>query len=256
MFSWIEAQPTPVIGLILFSFCYGLAALAFAFAACMSRLPAGEELKTISPVTLTPLAVILGLLVAFIAGRIWENVAQANDHVGREASALAAVVLLSNALPQPLQGEMRAGVKAQVDFIEAKDWPAMASVRTQPPSGELRKALMTLLSFKASDQSQESARVKAIDAVERAYQARENRIRLSKSQISPMQWGVIVVLGTLILFTTAMIHIGRPAAMAVTLTFFATALGASLLLLMAFDRPFSSGGVSVTPAIFREIAIE
>ncbi|HVG52703.1 MAG TPA: hypothetical protein VM867_13800, partial [Xanthobacteraceae bacterium] len=211
MLSWLEAQPTPVIGLLLFCFCYALAAIAYVCATVLGRKQVGEELKTISPVTLTPLGIILGLLIAFLAGRIWENVAHANEHVGREAGALAEIVLLSNALPAQLRTELRAAIKEHIDFIEAKDWPSMATIQSRPEADALKRALTILLAHKTSDQSHETARVKAIESIEQAFDSRENRIRLSKAQISPLQWGVIVVLGGLILLTTAMIHIGRPA---------------------------------------------
>jgi hypothetical protein len=50
-----------------------------------------------------------------------------------------------------------------------------------------------------------------------------------------------------------MIHIGRPAAMAVTLVIFSTGVAICLLLLLANDRPFAAGGVTLTPTAFREI---
>jgi hypothetical protein len=130
MIHWIESQPTSVIACLAFSFCFALAASAFVLGECLSRRPVGEQLKTVSPVTLTPLAVILGLLIGFIAARVWENVTRANEHVGQEASALSEVVLLSDALPPESRIRLRAAVKQHIAFILEKDWPAMpASVQ-------------------------------------------------------------------------------------------------------------------------------
>ena len=84
MVSWIESQPIPVIAVLMFAFSYALAAAIFGATAILARRPVGEELKTVSPVTLTPLAVILGLLIAFLASRVWENVGHARDYVGKE----------------------------------------------------------------------------------------------------------------------------------------------------------------------------
>ncbi len=257
MISWIEAQSTLIISLLMLSFCYVMAAAAFGCGVILSRRSVGDELKTVSPVTLTPLAVILGLLIAFIAGRIWENVAHANEHVGQETSALSEIMLLSNALPTEIGNGLRAAVKQHVAFIEENDWPAMARLQTNSftESASLRAGLTMLLSFNPSEQSYETSRQRVIQSFEKAFEARQNRIRLSKAQIAPIQWTVIVVLTLLILLTTAMIHIGRPAAMAITLFIFSTAIGACLILLMAYDRPFSAGGVSVTPAAFRDILL-
>jgi hypothetical protein len=67
--------------------------------------------------------------------------------------------------------------------------------------------LTELLLFRPTERGQELAQQRAVRAIERAFEARENRIRLSKSRIAPIQWVVIV-------------HIGRPAAMAITLFIF------------------------------------
>ena len=255
MLHWIQSQSTLVIACLSFSFCYVMAAAAFVCGTIFSRRPIGEELKTISPVTLTPLAVIIGLIIAFIAARVWENVARANEYVGQEASALSDVVLFSNGLSPEIRTNLLAAVKEHIVFIQEQDWPAMASfsanLRSEPVG--LITGLTVLLSFRPMERNHELAQQRAVRAIERAFEARENRIRLSKAQIAPIQWIVIVVLSLLILVTTALVHIGRPAAMAVTLFIFSTAVAVCLLLLMVYDRPFAAGGITMTPAAFREI---
>ena len=72
MIHWIESHSTPAIAAIVFCLCYTVAAAAFGIAVALSRRPIAEQLRTISPVTLTPLAVVLGLLIAFLAARVWE----------------------------------------------------------------------------------------------------------------------------------------------------------------------------------------
>jgi hypothetical protein len=106
MIYWIESQSTPAIIGIVFCLCYAFAAAVFGFAAALSRRHIAEQLKTISPVTLTPLAVILGLLIVFLAARVWENVGRANEYIGQEAGALSKVMLLANA---PTEGSSDQG---------------------------------------------------------------------------------------------------------------------------------------------------
>jgi hypothetical protein len=55
--------------------------------------------------------------------------------------------------------------------------------------------------------------------------------------------------------TTALIHIGRPMAMAAAVAMFATAVRC-VVLLPAYDRPFAFGGVTTTPAAFGEIMVD
>src|SRR6202020_3275950 len=100
LIHWIESQSISAIIGIVFALCYAAAGVVFGFAAALSRRHIAEQLKTISPVTLTPLAVILGLLIVFLAARVWENVGRANEYIGQEAGALSKVMLLANALPK------------------------------------------------------------------------------------------------------------------------------------------------------------
>jgi hypothetical protein len=67
--TWIETQPTFVIGIFVFGFCYLLATVILCVALMLSRRAVAQRLQTIAPVTLTPLGVILGLLIGFLAAR-------------------------------------------------------------------------------------------------------------------------------------------------------------------------------------------
>lgn len=259
MLSWIELQSTPVIAGLMLAFCYAMAAAAWVCGKLLSRRTVGEELKTISPVTLTsPLAVIMGLLIAFIAARVWSNVAKANEHVEQEVTALSEVILLSGALPFEIRTSLREAIRSHIAFIEEKDWPAMANFRADLRSEVigLETALALLLSFRAAEPSQEFARHQAVRAIERAFEEREHRMRLSKDQIAPIQWTAIIALAGLILATIAIIHIGRPAAMAITLFIFSSGFAVCLTLLMAYDRPFAAGGINILPTAFREINLD
>src|SRR4029450_2089952 len=91
---WIEAQSTPVIPLLVFGSCYMLTAAIFCLAAILSRRAVAQDLKAVVPVTLTPLGVILGLVIVFLASRVWMNLDRAGEYVGQEAGALRETVLL------------------------------------------------------------------------------------------------------------------------------------------------------------------
>jgi hypothetical protein len=79
MMLWIESQSTPVIALIVFGLTYLLTAMIFCLTAVLSRRTVAQGLKTVTATSLTPLAVILGLLIAFLAARVWANVDRAGE---------------------------------------------------------------------------------------------------------------------------------------------------------------------------------
>jgi hypothetical protein len=258
MILWIESQPLIVITLLVFGFCFALTIAIAGAASLMSGRPIAKQLKGVSPVTLTPLAVILALLIAFLASRVWTNVDHAGEYVGREASSLREALLLADALPADVRLNVRAAVKRHLQFVIADDWPAMARVQASlqnRPAG-LTEAITALLSFETAQPTQQLAQRRALAALEQAFEARQRRIQLSHLEIAPIQWTVVLVLTVLILMTIAMIHIDNLPAMAATMAIFSTAVAVCVILLIAYDRPFASGGVTMQPALFQAIVVD
>ena len=247
MFLWIESQSTPVIVLLLLSFCYSLTALIFVGARIFPRYPVATYLKATNPAMLTPLAAILALLIAFLAARVWANLDHANTYAAQEASAINETIQLSSTLPGELPSTMRNSIRKYIHFVAEQDEPAMkenrAELRLLPPG--LKDGLDALLSFNPATSGQRIAQERSEAAIERVLEARRNRIVLSEATIEPIQWIVILILSTLVLLVIAMVHIDWPAVVALNLFLFSTAVALCLILLMVNDRPFSHGGASL-----------
>ena len=121
MLLWLESQTTPVIALLVFALCYLLAAIVFFVVETISRRPIAEQLSATTPVMLTPLAVLAGLHIAFLASRVWSNVDRANTYIVQEASAIRQSVLLADTLPEDTRTAVRAALKQYLRFIETED---------------------------------------------------------------------------------------------------------------------------------------
>ena len=256
MLWWLESQDTPVIVLLVFAFCYLLAAIILGVAVAFARHPVSHELSATTPAMLTPLGVITGLVIAFLAARVWSNVDRAQSYVAREASAIREVVLIADVLPPQTRDTIRDDVNRYRQFVDTDDWPAMlhgrANLHRLPPG--LSDALTTLLSFNPQGPGQQEAQKRATNAVDAALQARRDRILLSEAAISPPQWIVIIVLDALILVTIAMVHVRRHTTTAVNMLIFSTAVAARMVLLLVNDRPFTAGGITVQPTALHEVS--
>jgi hypothetical protein len=255
MLSWVEAQETPIIALLVFAFCYLLGAFIFVIAAFISRSEAARDLSATTPAMMTPLGVVIGLVIAFLAARVWSNMDHAHAYVAEEASEIREAALLTDILPPEVRTAVHGDIKHYLEFVDAEDWPAMlqghASLRRLPEG--LPDALKTLLTFVPQQPGQGVAQEHAVRAIEGALQARRDRIVLSEAAIAPVQWLVIVLLDALILLTIAMLHVGRHITTAINLFIFSTAVAACIVLLMINDRPFTSGGITVRPIPLQEI---
>ena len=80
---WIEAQSTFAIGVFVFGLCYLLTTVILCLTLMLSKRAVAQNLKTIAPTSLTPLGVILGLLIGFLASRVWTNLDRAAEYVGQ-----------------------------------------------------------------------------------------------------------------------------------------------------------------------------
>jgi hypothetical protein len=254
MILWIESQSTLIIALIVFGAAYVSAALIFCVAAFLSRRPIGKALQPVTPGILSPLGTILGILIAFLAVRVWTNLDHAQEHIGREVSALREVVMLANSLPVDVRTRVREAIGKHLEAVVSEDWPAMAeariSLRSFPP--HLEEAMNAILSFAPVGANQQAVQNHALTAVEEAVEFRRDRVGVSRAEIAPVQWAVIVVLSGMVLVTIAAIHINVRPAMAVAMFVFSTAVTMCLVLLMVYDRPFGSGGFTLPPTAYRE----
>lgn len=257
MILWIESQSTITIAALVFALNYAVAAAIFAATRLVAQRRIAVDLKATTPVMLTPLSVLTGLLIAFLASHVWANIDRAHTYIAQEGSALRDVVMLADELPAEVGNAVRGDMKTYLRFIETEDWPAMAkngaSWQQSPPG--LTDAMRSLLAFVPRGPGEQVAQQGAIAAVERAVEARRGRIVLSRAVIAPIEWIVIVVLAALALLTIAMVHIDRRVTAAINLAVFATAVAACLVLLMVNDRPFAAGGVTLDPGVLREIAV-
>jgi hypothetical protein len=258
MILWIGSQDAVIIALLMFALCYAIAGAVLSVAVIIARHRIAADLKMLTPVLLTPLSVIAGLLIAFLAARVWANLDHANAYVAQEANAISEIGLFAGALPEATQGAVRAGLQKHLRFIEAEDWPAMlaghAGVGRLSPG--LMETKIALLAVRATDSGQRVAQERAVGALERALEARRGRILLSSAVVAPAQWLVIFALDALVLATLAMVHIDRRVTAAAGMFVFSTAVAACLVLLMINDRPFSFGGFVVQPDALRQVGLE
>ncbi|MGH7104815.1 MAG: hypothetical protein ACREFJ_20755 [Acetobacteraceae bacterium] len=255
MFLWIESHHTSVIAIILFVFWYGFAAIILFVVGMVEEKIARTHLKPTTPSMLTPLSLVAGLLIVFLASRVWTNLDHANTYVANEASALREGVMLADSLPPAVRTDVKNRITDYLAFVDSRDWPAMArgkaNLHDLPP--DLPQAIAELLAFRPQTPGQQIAQKRAVVAIEQALAARRSRILLSEAAIGPIQWIAVFVLCALVLVTIAMIHVDTRVTSAINLFIFATAISVCLLILMVNDRPYAPGGNTVTPHALHEL---
>src|SRR6516164_4519109 len=115
MGDWLLNLPIPGMALVIFAAVYLVTAAIYL---TVIRLAVGDRaraFKALSPGMLPPLGIIFGLLVGFVAVQVWNDFDRAKIAVASEASALRAIVLLAEHLPDDQKSRVRALVNSHIE---------------------------------------------------------------------------------------------------------------------------------------------
>jgi len=205
--------------------------------------------KLMSPVMLTPLAVVFGLITGFLAAQVWSDTERANAAVTREAGALDSVVLLAAAFPDT-EKQIRALVRRHIDEAVTHEWPAMARQETTLAmmTAADREAIELMLSTLPQNNAQTIAQRAIVEALQTALDARRERIIISRSKINWVKWTVVLILAGLVVTTIAIIHCDNRLTAALAMSLFSMGIVACVVLIASHNRPFT-GEISVSPEL-------
>ena len=249
MIFWLESQPVAVIVVVGYALCFSMAAATFIVGWLLSGTRFADDLSFITPSLLTPLGVILGLLLVFLSSRVWTNVDRASVAATQEATAVQELRRAADDLPPAVADQIRDGARAYLEWVRQEDWPSMmsgnGSLRSRLPG--LADATKALADYNATISGQRSVQDNALAAVGKVRDARRARILQSRSFIGRGQWVVVLALYFHVLLSIAIIHVKRRVSMAVALWMFSSAFAICFVLLLVYDRPFRSGGLTVDP---------
>ena len=257
MIEWLYHLPVAWMAVVVSVVTFLATAVIFGVVQALATGTRALAFKAISPVTLTPLAVVFGVLVGFLAAQVWNDADRANAAVTREASALRTAVALASSFPGEFEEQIRAVVRRHIDEAVNEEWPAMA--KGQATLSTIRaddtEALKLTLALSPRDATQALAQREMITALENALDARRERFIISRSTINGVKWTVLIVLATLILTTSAIVHSDNRKSAAIAMTLFAIGVAACVVLIASHNRPFT-GEISVGPDLLMQVIPE
>jgi hypothetical protein len=249
MNDWLHNLPIVWMTLLIFGLTALVTATIYVVVTVLSVGERARSFKTVSPGLLPPLGILFALFVAFTATQVWNDNEKANSVVDREASALRTVVILAAAFPGETETRLRSLVRSYIADAVAQEWPMMAhrTATLQVIPYSLAEALQFTLTLTPSSQGQQTAQREIATSVETALDARRQRIIISQSQVNWVKWLCLSLQAVCALLAIAMVHSDNRLASAITLSLFGIGVAASLLLILAHDRPFT-GELAVSPS--------
>ena len=201
--------------------------------------------------------VIYAVLLGFVVIVSWENVSEAEDVVGQEASALRTMYRDSAAFPPLVREQIHTDVRDYAAAAVEDEWPAMA--RGEPGSPETARVLDETSEYLATlvTTTPDELQYKGIEAdrFNDLVTARSARLDFVDQGVPAVLW-VALVVGAAVTIGFTMIFGLRSALLHTIMTASLTALiGVLLVVALALDHPFS-GGVSVDPAPLERVLVD
>jgi hypothetical protein len=245
---WLHNLPLPWMAVVVFGATYLVAGSIHLVAGALAVGDRTRAFKAISPGMLSPLGILFGLFVAFTAAQVWNDTDRANMAVNREASSLRSVLVLATIFPGEPESQLRGFVSRYVQEAATQEWPMLAqhSASLGSSAAPLIEALRFTLALPTNNSGQQTAQRELITSVESALDARRQRILISRSEVNVVKWVCLILQAACALLAIALVHSDHRVASLFIMGIFATGVAASILLILAHDRPFV-GQLAIRP---------
>ncbi len=257
MANWLFNLPVAWMALAIFLGTYLITAIIFLVVTRLAVNDRARSFKALSPGMLPPLGIIFGLMIGFIAAQVWSDFERAKFAVASEASALRSVVLLAEIFPGEHETRLRALINRHIEVAINEEWPQMAvqqkSLRDMPVS--LVEAVRITLALPGIDEGHKMAQREILGALEKALDARRQRIILSQSTVTPVKWAALLLQGLCTLIAIAMVHSDNRLTNGIALALFATGIALAIFMIAAYRSPFS-GDVAVGPELLEQVIVD
>jgi hypothetical protein len=225
-----------VIFASLFAFYLATAALLvwLSFRSPLSRHV--QSVKGVVAPFFGSVAVIFGLLVAFLSNDIWDRNKQAERVILTEADTLVALYSLSAASGSDSIA-LRASIRGYASAVIEDEWPRL---RLQERSTKTDAALNALLREVALPGTVKDFGVQRtiLDMVLRIRSAHEDRLELSNDRTAVTKWAAVLLLALITQLAIAVVHLEKPRPQAAAMFIFTLAAVSLLGMLAIHEAPF------------------
>ena len=254
MNDWLHNLPIPWMALLVFGVTALVTAVICGIVSVLAVSARARSFKAVSPGMLPPLGILFALFMAFTASQVWSDNDRANAVVDREASSLRTVAILAATFPAEPKTRLHSLLRSYVADAVAQEWPMMArgTATLQAIPYSLAEAMQLTLGLTPSNPGQQTAQREITTALENALDARRQRIVISQSQVNWIKWACLCLQAVCALIAIAMVHSDDRLASGLASGLFAVGVAASLLLILAHDRPFI-GQMSVGPNLLLQV---
>lgn len=248
MLYWIYDIPTWALGVLfcgIFAGSTWLAILALR-PFVHSRLRSEHRANDLIGFTFSSFAVFYGLLLGLLAVAAYQNYANVDDAVSREAAGLTALYHMVSSYPSPIREDLQKEISAYTQDTIERGWPLQRR-GIVPSGGPQRMSVIyaTLLSFKPGDAGEEIVHAETLRQLNLYDQLRRVRLTNVTTGIPAVLWWVVAI-GALIAIVLVALFDMELQVHLILGSILSLFLGMMIFTIAAMDNPFR-GEVSISP---------
>jgi hypothetical protein len=195
MADWLHNLPLLWLAIVIFGANYLVTAAIFIALIVLATPKRVPSLRAVSPGLLSPLGVIFGLFVIFTALQVWNDNDHANAAVDYEATSLKSVVVLAGGLPEEPRKRLCALVASHIQEMVSNEWTRMSrrDVTLSVTPQHLEQALKLTLTLTPETPGEKIAQRGIATAIGNAFDARRQRILISRAHVSSVKWVCLLI---------------------------------------------------------------
>ena len=254
-FFWIYDLPNWLLGMLMVLVFTGLAAAGLVASRPHVRRVFGPPPGHNDLVSyyLGAFGVFYGLTIGLVAVASWQNLADLDGLVNREAAALRVLDRAVSWYPEPARSGLQRLLVVYVDKVIEQEWPAQARGEL-PESGSplLTDFGQALTAFEPATAGQQALHAETLQALSRYVELRRERLFSVGTGLPEVVWWVLVFGAALNILLTYLFAVERLSVHLLLTLALAAFVAMLVFLIAAMDHPFR-GDFSVGPDAFRAL---
>jgi hypothetical protein len=198
-------------------------------------------------------AAFYGVVLAFVIVAAWQDFQDASSHEQAESLALTELFAMSTHFPEPVRDPMIGAIRAYVNDALKYEWAGQP--RVTPARHDLIRMLAILLSMNPQTQKQGILYGKAMDQLTRLFEARQERLLYSSSNIPTIVWMVIGFGAMVTIILSFFFFTQHRVLQAFTSMLFTMLIGLTIIAIYDLSHPYQ-GFTRISPTGFKELLHE
>jgi hypothetical protein len=197
--------------------------------------------------------VLHGLLLGLVAVGAWQNHANAESIVTREATRIGALVRDLGSFPEPHRRDLRDLLGEYVRFVIEEAWPAQRRGEVNLGGTPRIAAIFEKLSrFEPATAAQVALHQEALRELNAFYEARRERLDAVDGGLPESIWYVVAAGSGLMIGITWLFSIPERSMQSSLTLFLAVSMGLMVFLIATMDHPFR-GRTGISPAPYERV---